>query len=106
MINSFCGADSVTAKLNLSVPKLKIVLLMVGTREDIQPFLVIAKRLQEFGHHVRLATHVNFSSFVKSAGLDFYPLDDDPRVLAGYMARNKGLIPSAPGEIYLYRGNN
>ncbi|KAL7249276.1 hypothetical protein ACSBR1_011429 [Camellia fascicularis] len=28
----------------------------------------------EFGHHVSLATHVNFSTFVKSAGIDFYPL--------------------------------
>lgn len=39
--------------------------------------------LQEFGHHVRLATHANFSDFVKSAGVDFYPLGGDPRVLAG-----------------------
>lgn len=39
--------------------------------------------LQEFGHHVRLATHANFSAFVKSAGVEFYPLGGDPRVLAG-----------------------
>lgn len=39
--------------------------------------------MQEFGHHVRLATHANFSAFVKSAGVDFYPLGGDPRVLAG-----------------------
>lgn len=38
---------------------------------------------QEFGHRVRLATHANFSSFVKSAGIEFYPLGGDPRVLAG-----------------------
>lgn len=39
--------------------------------------------VQEFGHHVRLATHANFSAFVKSAGVEFYPLGGDPRVLAG-----------------------
>lgn len=39
--------------------------------------------LQEFGHHVRLATHANFRAFVRSAGVDFYPLGGDPRVLAG-----------------------
>lgn len=39
--------------------------------------------LQEFGHRVRLATHANFSDFVKSAGVEFYPLGGDPRVLAG-----------------------
>lgn len=38
---------------------------------------------QEFGHSVRLATHANFRDFVKSAGVDFYPLGGDPRVLAG-----------------------
>ncbi|KAJ7969803.1 Sterol 3-beta-glucosyltransferase [Quillaja saponaria] len=86
-----------------SIPRLKIVILVVGTRGDIQPFLAIAKKLQEFGHHVRLATHTNFSSFVKSAGVDFYPLGGDPRILAGSMARNKGLIPSGPRELAIQR---
>ncbi|XP_031395030.1 sterol 3-beta-glucosyltransferase UGT80B1 isoform X1 [Punica granatum] len=89
--------------LNKSIPKLKIAVLVVGTRGDVQPFLAMAKRLQEFGHHVRLATHANFKNFVRSAGVDFYPLGGDPRVLAGYMARNKGLIPSGPGEISIQR---
>ncbi|XP_024029390.1 sterol 3-beta-glucosyltransferase UGT80B1 isoform X1 [Morus notabilis] len=92
------------SKAGKSIPRLKIVMLVVGTRGDVQPFLAMAKRLQqEFGHHVRLATHSNFSTFVKSAGVDFYPLGGDPRVLAGYMARNKGLIPSGPKEISLQR---
>lgn len=39
--------------------------------------------MQEFGHRVRLATHANFKSFVRSAGVEFYPLGGDPRVLAG-----------------------
>ncbi|ESQ33273.1 hypothetical protein EUTSA_v10005442mg [Eutrema salsugineum] len=82
-----------------AIPRLKIVILVVGTRGDVQPFLAMAKRLQEFGHRVRLATHANFCSFVRSAGVEFYPLGGDPRELAGYMARNKGLIPSGPGEI-------
>jgi len=41
--------------------------------------------LQEFGHYVRLATHVNFRTFVKSAGIDFYPLGGDPRIMAQCM---------------------
>lgn len=39
--------------------------------------------LQEYGHRVRLATHSNFEDFVLSAGLEFYPLGGDPKVLAG-----------------------
>ncbi|XAR62486.1 Sterol 3-beta-glucosyltransferase [Bertholletia excelsa] len=99
-----CHIDYITTDFNKSVPKLKITMLVVGTRGDVQPFLAVAKRLQEFGHHVRLATHDNFSSFVKSAGVDFYPLGGDPRVWQDVdMARNKGLIPSAPGEISIQR---
>ncbi|XP_022894288.1 sterol 3-beta-glucosyltransferase UGT80B1-like isoform X2 [Olea europaea var. sylvestris] len=92
-----------TPDLNKSIPKLNVAVLVVGTRGDVQPFLALARRLQEYGHRVRLATHANFRGFVKSAGVDFYPLGGDPRVLAGYMARNKGLIPSAPGEISVQR---
>ncbi|XP_015071403.1 sterol 3-beta-glucosyltransferase UGT80B1 [Solanum pennellii] len=95
--------DRIITDFNKSVPKLKIVVLIVGTRGDVQPFLAMAKRLQAFGHHVRLATHSNFRDFVKSGGIDYYPLGGDPRVLAGYMARNKGLIPSGPGEISVQR---
>ncbi|XWS23549.1 hypothetical protein CRYUN_Cryun28dG0024400 [Craigia yunnanensis] len=95
--------DTSFYETNKSIPRLKIAILVVGTRGDVQPFLAMAKKLQEFGHHVRLATHTNFGSFVKSAGIDFYPLGGDPRVLAGYMARNKGFIPSGPGEISIQR---
>ncbi|KAK6131475.1 hypothetical protein DH2020_034783 [Rehmannia glutinosa] len=95
--------DYITTDYNKSIPKLKIAVLVVGTRGDVQPFLAVARRLQEYGHRVRLATHSNFRGFVKSAGVEFYPLGGDPRVLAGYMARNKGLIPSAPGEISIQR---
>lgn len=41
--------------------------------------------LQEYGHRVRLATHANFKEFVLTAGLEFYPLGGDPKVLAGCM---------------------
>uniref|UniRef100_A0A0E0FW62 Uncharacterized protein n=1 Tax=Oryza nivara TaxID=4536 RepID=A0A0E0FW62_ORYNI len=69
--------------LSKSVPKLKIVILVVGTRGD------------EFGHYVRLATHVNFRTFVKSAGIDFYPLGD--------MTKNKGFCLAGPTEISVQR---
>ncbi|XP_020232107.1 sterol 3-beta-glucosyltransferase UGT80B1 [Cajanus cajan] len=96
-------SESLSSESKKCVPRLQIVILVVGTRGDVQPFLAIAKRLQEYGHHVRLATHANFKTFVKSAGVDFYPLGGDPRVLAGYMARNKGLIPSGPAEVSTQR---
>ncbi|KAG6647393.1 hypothetical protein CIPAW_07G076100 [Carya illinoinensis] len=55
------------------------------------------------GHRVRLATHANFKDFVLTAGLEFFPLGGDPKVLAGYMVKNKGFLPSDPSEISIQR---
>lgn len=38
-----------------------------------------------------------------TAGLEFYPLGGDPKVLAGYMVKNKGFLPSGPSEIPIQR---
>ncbi|XP_038715487.1 sterol 3-beta-glucosyltransferase UGT80A2-like [Tripterygium wilfordii] len=81
------------------IPPLQIVMLIVGTRGDVQPFVAIGKRLQDYGHRVRLATHSNFKEFVLTAGLEFYPLGGDPKILAEYMVKNKGFLPSGPSEI-------
>ncbi|CAH9050878.1 unnamed protein product [Cuscuta epithymum] len=85
------------------IPPMQIVMLIVGTRGDVQPFVAIGKRLQEYGHRVRLATHANFKEFVLTAGLEFYPLGGDPKILAGYMVKNKGFLPSGPSEIPIQR---
>ncbi|XP_031249814.1 sterol 3-beta-glucosyltransferase UGT80A2-like isoform X3 [Pistacia vera] len=99
------SSDKETAEATAvqDVPPLQIVMLIVGTRGDVQPFVAIGKRLQEDGHRVRLATHSNFKDFVLSAGLEFFPLGGDPKVLAGYMVKNKGFLPSGPSEIPIQR---
>lgn len=38
--------DLIVTDSNKSIPKLKIAVLVVGTRGDVQPFLAISKRLQ------------------------------------------------------------
>ncbi|XP_073063610.1 sterol 3-beta-glucosyltransferase UGT80A2-like isoform X1 [Primulina eburnea] len=85
------------------IPPMQIVMLIVGTRGDVQPFVAIGKQLQDYGHRVRLATHSNFKEFVLTSGLEFYPLGGDPKVLAGYMVKNKGFLPSGPSEIPVQR---
>ncbi|KAI8539467.1 hypothetical protein RHMOL_Rhmol09G0185400 [Rhododendron molle] len=97
--NGATGEESVDATDIQDLPPLQIVMLIVGTRGDVQPFVAIGKRLQEYGHRVRLATHSNFEEFVLAAGLEFFALGGDPKVLAGYMVKNKGFLPSEPSEI-------
>ncbi|KAL0929369.1 sterol glucosyltransferase [Colletotrichum truncatum] len=75
-------------------PSLNIVIQVVGSRGDVQPFIAYGVALQRKGHRVRLATHDNFAEFVRSSGLEFYPIGGDPEDLMAYMVKNPGLIPS------------
>ena len=77
-----------------SVPHLSIVMLIVGTRGDVQPFIAFGKTLLKYGHRVRLATHETFGGFVCEHGLEFYPLAGDPADLMSFMVKNAGVFPS------------
>jgi UDP:flavonoid glycosyltransferase YjiC (YdhE family) len=57
----------------------KITVNTFGTRGDIQPYIALSLGLHQAGHSVRIVTHQIFESFVREYGLDFYPLDLDPR---------------------------
>ncbi|KAL9617199.1 MAG: hypothetical protein Q9160_008004 [Pyrenula sp. 1 TL-2023] len=72
---------------------LNIVIQVVGSRGDVQPFLALGNELQRHGHRVRLATHSVFKQFVQQAGLEFYGIGGDPAQLMAYMVKNPGLIP-------------
>lgn len=74
--------------------KLNIIVQVVGSRGDVQPFVALGNELQKHGHRVRIATHDTFDSFVRGAGLEFYPIGGDPAELMAYMVKNPGLIPS------------
>jgi UDP:flavonoid glycosyltransferase YjiC (YdhE family) len=74
--------------------KLNIVIQVVGSRGDVQPFIALGNELQRHGHRVRIATHDVFIDFVRKAGLEFYPVGGDPAALMAYMVKNPSLIPS------------
>ncbi|KAJ4298054.1 hypothetical protein N0V90_005953 [Kalmusia sp. IMI 367209] len=74
--------------------RLNVVIQVVGSRGDVQPFIALGKELQRYGHRVRLATHNVFDTFVRESGLEFYPIGGDPKELMAYMVKNPGLIPS------------
>jgi hypothetical protein len=76
--------------------KLNVVVIVIGSRGDIQPFLRIGKILKEdYGHRVRIATHPAFKKFVEEdSGLDFFSVGGDPSELMAFMVKNPGLIPS------------
>ncbi|KAL8713794.1 MAG: hypothetical protein Q9220_002321 [cf. Caloplaca sp. 1 TL-2023] len=77
-------------------PTLNIVIMVIGSRGDIQPFLKLAKLLEEdYGHRVRIATHPAFKKFVEQdSGLEFFSVGGNPAELMAFMVKNPGLIPS------------
>lgn len=79
-----------------SVPRLNIVIHIVGSRGDVQPFIPIAQALSSppYGHRVRICTHPVFKSFVEENGIEFFSIGGDPSELMAYMVRNPGLLPS------------
>jgi UDP:flavonoid glycosyltransferase YjiC (YdhE family) len=78
------------------IPKLNIVIMVIGSRGDIQPFLKVGKLLKEdYGHRVRIATHPAFKKFVEQdSGLEFFSVGGDPAELMAFMVKNPGLMPS------------
>ncbi|KAL2136272.1 hypothetical protein VTI74DRAFT_4507 [Chaetomium olivicolor] len=76
-------------------PRLNVVVQIVGSRGDVQPFVALGKVLREtYGHRVRLATHANFRSFVEENGLEFFNIGGDPAQLMAFMVKNPGLMPA------------
>jgi len=70
-------------------PKLNIVIMVIGSRGDVQPFIAVAKVLNEqWGHRVRLATHGAFREFVTDHGIEFFDVGGDPSELMAFMVKN------------------
>ncbi|KAL2262360.1 hypothetical protein VTK26DRAFT_1585 [Humicola hyalothermophila] len=92
----------------LPPPRLNVVIQIVGSRGDVQPFVALGQVLRDtYGHRVRLATHANFRSFVEENGLEFFNIGGDPAKLMAFMVKNPGLMPGLDalksGEIKMRR---
>lgn len=67
-------------------PSLNIVIMAIGSQEEVVPLLEIGKLLKNIhGHRVRIATHQCFRSLVRNdAGLEFYSVKGDSAELLSY----------------------
>ncbi len=53
---------------------MRVTLLGVGSRGDVQPLIALGRGLRDAGHEVRLATHPRFQDSVAAQGIAFAPL--------------------------------
>ncbi|KAH9892140.1 glycosyltransferase family 1 protein [Xylariomycetidae sp. FL2044] len=75
-------------------PRLNVVIQIVGSRGDVQPFVALGQVLRDtYGHRVRIATHATFQKFVEENGLEFFSIGGDPAELMAFMVKNPGLMP-------------
>lgn len=73
---------------------MNLVIQIVGSRGDVQPFIALGKELAKSNHRVRIATHSTFKSLVEAAGLEFFSIGGSPEDLMAYMVKNPSLLPS------------
>ncbi|GAX76945.1 hypothetical protein CEUSTIGMA_g4392.t1 [Chlamydomonas eustigma] len=87
--NTTIRVSAITGKIK----PINIVMLIVGTRGDVQPFIGIGLKLKEYGHRVRIASHKVYREFVTGFGLEFYPIGGDPKVLSEFVVKHRGIMP-------------
>ena len=47
----------------------RVALVSLGSRGDVQPYIALAKALLADGHRVKIATHGEFKEWIESVGL-------------------------------------
>lgn len=78
-----------------------ITLLAGGSRGDTQPYIALGSALQKAGHTARVATHENYADFVKSFGLEFFPIRGDVRKITASMGANQAMSADNPLKVLL-----
>lgn len=75
---------------------MRITILAIGSRGDVQPLVALGLGLQRAGHEVCVVTADDFETFVRGRGLDFFPL--------GVSVRR--LLETGAAQAPLETGNN
>eukprot|EP00756_Hemistasia_phaeocysticola_P048313 Hpha_TRINITY_DN22743_c0_g1::TRINITY_DN22743_c0_g1_i1::g.34098::m.34098/K05841/E2.4.1.173; sterol 3beta-glucosyltransferase len=78
------------------VAPLRIMIIIVGSRGDVQPFVAFAMGLRRHGHSICIATTEKSIAWafalMKSEGIDFFEIGGDPEVLMQYAVDHPNLI--------------
>ena len=85
---------------------MRVAVLAIGSRGDVEPFLALSAGLRRRGHTVVVATHAEFAAMVTGAGVDFAELGGNPREALSspqgrrmLNTRNPLLLPSRMGAL-------
>ena len=82
---------------------MRITIITVGSRGDVQPYVALGLALARSGHAVRLATHDEFEPFIRGHGLDFMPVAGNPREIV-QSEQGKRWLESQSNPVRFMRG--
>ena len=78
---------------------MKIALITIGSRGDVQPFVALGCGLQAAGHAVTVVTHRLFAALVKEHGLTFRSISGNPReIIESHAGRSWMAVGQRPFE--------
>jgi UDP:flavonoid glycosyltransferase YjiC (YdhE family) len=61
---------------------MRIAIIALGSRGDVQPYIALGKGLKKSGHTIRLVTHQNFEELVNLHGLEFWLVEGSVQDIA------------------------
>jgi sterol 3beta-glucosyltransferase len=61
---------------------MRIAIIALGSRGDVQPYIALGKGLKKSGHNIRFVTHQNFDEMVNSHGLEVWPVEGSVQDIA------------------------
>jgi sterol 3beta-glucosyltransferase len=82
---------------------MKLTLIAIGSRGDVQPFVALGRGLQEAGYAVRMVTLASFETMVRGEGLEFFPVEGDAQALTNEMML-AGMKGNGLNLFSMYRG--
>ena len=62
---------------------LKLSIIAIGSRGDIQPCVALGRGLADVGYDVRFVTMATYEDMVREQGLDFFAVEGDAKALTG-----------------------
>ncbi len=83
---------------------MRITILAVGSRGDVQPYIALGLGLAKAGHRVRVASSPDFEPFVREHTLDYAPMGSDFRALMDSEATRRVLDKSNPVQFLRDQG--
>jgi sterol 3beta-glucosyltransferase len=81
---------------------MKITILTLGSRGDVQPYVALALGLQRAGHAVSLATGPSFEPMIRERGIEYRPITADIQALAE-SPEGKAMLSGGGNPLRAYR---